>query len=96
MSVVTTHARDAGNRSRTKRDSFHAYQCVDRQERPDPAGLCDGVDYQKELQIRLEYDGSVYISWQDGEQWEGKSVELPYAEFYDAMAKFLPTLRGAK
>lgn len=76
-------------------NKFDVEVCVDRHETLDPAGLCDGVDYCKSLQIRLEDDGTVACFWNEFEH--GSSMEcvydVPYEEFFKFM---LPALRRLK
>jgi len=76
-------------------NKFDVEVCVDRHDTPDPAGLCDGVDYCKSLQIRLEDDGTVACFWNEFEH--GSSMEcvydVPYEEFFKFM---LPALRRLK
>lgn len=84
-----------GKKYKSFGDRFEVEVCVDRHEKPDPAGLCDGVDYCKSLQIRLDDDGTVGCFWNEFEH--GSSMEcvydIPYEEFFKFM---LPVLRRLK
>ena len=66
---------------------------VDRHEAP--AELCDGVDYCKSLQIRLDDDGTVACFWNEFEHGSSSECvyDIPYEEFFKFM---LPVLRRLK
>ena len=74
-------------------DRFEVKVCVDRHEAP--AELCDGVDYCKSLQIRLDDDGTVACFWNEFEHGSSSECvyDVPYEEFFKFM---LPVLRRLK
>lgn len=53
---------------------------------PDPAGLCDGGDYIKSIQIRVENkEGDIYLSIHPRERDEWWSGTLSWEEFFDLL-----------
>jgi hypothetical protein len=52
----------------------------------DTSGLCDGGDYIKQIQIRLDSEnGDVYISIRPEERGEWWSGTISWQEFFDMM-----------
>lgn len=64
--------------------------CIFRHYGQPPADMCDGGDYIKEIQIRVENEkGDIYISVEPiegGEWWHG---EISWEEFFDMMMKMV-------
>lgn len=58
---------------------------IDREEPPDPAGLCDGVDYERDLKIRMNQDGTVDAFWNRYEHPSGLEERTwkTYESFWD-------------
>ncbi len=53
---------------------------------PDPAGLCDGGDSIKSIQIRVENkDGNIYLAMSHIERSEWWSDTLSWEEFFDLL-----------
>lgn len=95
MSKQTKHVICKTREHAMPGNRFEVEVCVDRYQAADPAGLCDGVDCCKSLQIRLDDDGTVGCFWNEFEH--GSSMEcvydIPYEEFFKFM---LPVLRRLK
>lgn len=52
----------------------------------DPSGLCDGGDYVQSVQVRLEEDGTIFVSLTDRERSDTDSQHsMSYDEFYRRM-----------
>lgn len=62
----------------------------------DPAGLCDNTAYDHQCQIRLEKDGSVYLSYRHFEDSDLHTITVPYAKFFAAFKEMVNKLKGAQ
>ena len=88
-------SKECEHRWTEHKDRFQVQIFRDRQEPPDPSGLCDGGDYVCRFQLRMEKNGGVYCSWQDTEHGDLHSITFPtYASFYKQMTRCLQPLLG--
>lgn len=80
-----------------RKDCFRVQIFRDRQEPPDPAGLCDGGDYVCQFQLRMDNDGGVYCSWQDSEHGELHVIGFAtYRDFYEKVTHCLKGLTNGQ
>ena len=77
-----TKERSHSVRIATECDTFAVGGFRHRGGPPDPAGLCDGGDYIRELRISRNNDGTVRVSWRVAE-WYVK-LGTPKRDFFDA------------
>lgn len=91
--VLVVDSQQREHRWTEHKDCFRVEIFRDREEPPDPAGLCDGGDYVCSFQLRMEADGGVYCSWQDAEHGEIHCLEFAtYAKFYEKVTSCLQSL----